>query len=537
MRHLPPTIPGPVGDAVNAWTALSASNVTLCYGPTPTGHNRYGNSNPPRWLPVTFCGAADRHRADHGTSRSAMQLHRANAGTMAEAAAALVMTVSAVSGCTGGGPNPSPIGSPTSRAAAWSVQLTDGWGPVRAAQLAGDVVVVQTRNGVATLDRQSGATKWHHPGISGETDRVFVTADAVILIGTTGTAPAARVLELTTGATRFTHQLTGQVDSAVMTPAGLLVADCPQSGGGCTVAGLDLRTGKTAWQQPAPGNARLSAALNTPTRVVTADRSVPDYAMPFQVPDVSTVLMTQQAAGGDITSLDATTGRVLGRTPATVAGKTNRPVTNQRYLSWDPALRDCALPVSGGDTATGSPAWTVTVGQWTEVPTEGTGQPTCQGGGWRPAVTGDRLLAMTADERPEVIDLTSGTVSWTGPAGAHLAGAVGNTGIVRTNHALGDLAAIELGSGRTVWSRHLPPQILYRVAVSADRIAYVTTATSAGSARPTGTLTVVDGQNGRAWTAAGDNQLLGLGPGWVIGGTGGQTLGDTGPAEVRLYIG
>jgi hypothetical protein len=218
--------------------------------------------------------------------------------------------------------------------------------------------------------------------------------------------------------------------------------------------------------------------------------------------------------------------------PTTPNGLTVQPLSAQRYLAWDAAKHECPLTITATNTTTGATAWSRTVGQWSVIPIQAGNVPTCAGG-WQPASTAGRLLAMTVDERPEVIDIDTGTPVWTGHTGALLLGLIDNTAIVRANHGLGDLSAINLTTNHTEWTRSLPPQFLGRVAVSTDTIAY-TTATSVKGI--TTHLTILDDRTGKARTANGDNQLLGLGPGWALGGTGGQTLTDEGPPNLRLYI-
>jgi outer membrane protein assembly factor BamB len=438
---------------------------------------------------------------------------------------AALFIVVALAGCRSS-IRPGPFGPEgTPQSAVWSVRLPDDWKPIRAAQLIGDTVVVWSHEGVAALDRTDGATRWHHADFA---DHVYVFGDHAILLGGS-TEPAVTVLDLATGATDFSYPLTG---SAVVTNAGIVVIDCPKSGKSCAASGLDLYTGQRTWRRPVTGKPELVAGSTARTRTVTAEpAAVSDYTMPFQLTTVTSVLLT--LPDGRTTVLDAATGQLEGSAKVAVGQPTVQPVGARRFLQWDPTARECLLSVAAMNTATGGLAWAVPVGQWTEAPALTFERPTCIPGTWQPVVTGGRLLAMTGDERPEVIDLDTGVPIWTGEAGSMLFGLIGRTAIIRLGHGTGDLAAIDIATNHRLWKRAAARPFFARVAVSADRIAYVTRSMN-GSI--TAHLIVIDGGTGNAWAADGDNELLGLGPGWVIGGVGGQRVIDDGPAELRLFL-
>src|SRR5215475_14409487 len=157
----------------------------------------------------------------------------------------VLLAAVALVACTTGDAHPSD--STPGRQPQWSVTLPSEWGPVWAAQVQGDVVAVQLRDAFAVLDRRTGATRWSQTGVS-DTDHVFLLGDVTVLLIPGGSHPRLDVFELGTGRRRYTHQLTGQDGDAVVTRLGPVVADCPPQADECTVARLDLVTGRSAWK-------------------------------------------------------------------------------------------------------------------------------------------------------------------------------------------------------------------------------------------------------------------------------------------------
>jgi len=408
----------------------------------------------------------------------------------------------------------------------WSVSVPTAWGLVSAAAVHGDVVVARTREGVGALRRDNGAVVWFQRGFSGLSDRVYVIGDAVVVIGGSVTIDGLRIHDLTTGTVRFTRQRS--LRSAVVTKAGLVVAGCASGQGPCTVSRLDLASGQPSWERVVPALVDLLPAGAGTTRAFTADSLIPDRSGPFDPPPVSVVLVDQRSdAQWTLASFDATTGRTLAETPRT-ARLTQLPVTDQRYLSWDSTADGCPLPVNGHDPASGTQRWTVVVGQWSLV-TVVTDREACDSK-WRPAVAGSRLLAMTPQEQPLVVDLADGRPLWTGPAGSHLLGLAGDVAVTQADHRRGDLAGTRL-DGSQLWKRPMKRGV-DRFAVVGSRFAYAAVEIGDGDAAMG--LYVLETATGAGWKAAGSHQLLGMGAGWVLGGTG-SIWPSEGPTGVALF--
>jgi hypothetical protein len=489
--------------------------------PTTWALNPLQKINEYRMAFVVMAGHIQRSLRRGGT----MRRHRKDALRAAAAVSALAL----LGGCLTDTGHDTP--SVNSKAPTWSVQLPPDWGAVRAAQLVGDTVVVQTGFDVAALRKVDGSILWHQPATGGDGDRIYLTSDSVILVSETGRSPAVRSFDLAGGQPRWSHAVTGQQGSVAVTTAGIAVLTC-QSGGSCALEGIDTENGRTRWQHPAAG-VRLIPAPAATARGATADPSISDYATPFQPTGTGTVLLTTQlGTGTGISALDVGTGQSGGPLPPTPADLRVQPVDARRYLAWNAADKDCPLAIAGHDTSSGAQVWSATVGQWSAIATTSFDRLTCDAA-WTPVIAAGRLLAMSVDEKPEVIDVSRGSITWRGTAASVLLGVAGNTAILRGNHGLGDLSAVDLTTGRRLWNSRTVQQLLTRVAVTDDRITYTTTTSTSGTVAH---LTSVDARTGAAWTADGSNQLAGTGPGWVLGSTGGQGLNDPGPANLRLFL-
>jgi hypothetical protein len=419
---------------------------------------------------------------------------------------------------------------PAIRGPLWSVTLPLLWGPVRAAQVVGNVVVVQLQDGVAVLDRASGAVRWRQPGIHGGSDQLFVRGDTVLLSSPDGFSPRLEALDLATGRPRYEHRLTGNLDDPVVTASGPVVVDCPTTyvTDGCSVSRLDPVTGQAAWSLHYPGEVHLTGGVHLVTRNPTD--LYDEYVEPFAVPEVDVVLAARTIGEGSlVTGIDARSGTVLPRLPVP-PGWSARPVEGGRALLWG-AERGCALPVTGYDTTTGSPVWLTPVGQW--LPAPGHGYPATCFPGWQPTIVAGRLLAITADERPQILRVATGTVAWTGPVGWHPLGLDGTIVLLATDHGAGDWAAVDIASGATLWRRPAPRTGAGRLAIGDGRAAYTYTVISDDGIAQR--LAVTDIHSGASWTATGDNQLLGLARGWVLAGSSGQHVATDDIHQIRLY--
>jgi hypothetical protein len=436
------------------------------------------------------------------------------AGTVA---AALVCSA----GCTSHPDQPDP--APSAGAAAWSARLPAAWGPVRAAQLVGDAVLVRTDHALASLRKADGTTTWQ---VSGDVDdRVYAVSGVVVRVAETGAESAVEALDPATGKPRWHYTLSGLSSRVAVTAAGIAAVTCPPPGASCTATGLAPGTGATTWQHPVAAG---TLAIAPPA----AEQS--GYATPMTPPPGPAVLLapkTSDATG--TTVVNVATGAASGPWPTTPAGLTVRPLTDQRYLAWNAAGHDCPITVTAHDAATGATVWTATVGRWTAYPTTSFSALTCDDPGWQPVLAGDRIPAMTPDQKPELIDPAGGRIAWTGPTGSVLVGLCGDVAILRGDKGSGALSAVSPADGHTRWTTTPPVPFFARAAVTADHVAWSATKATGQLGQVLG---VVDTKTGKAWTAAGDNALVGTGPGWVVGSTGGQSVNDADAVPtVRLF--
>lgn len=157
---------------------------------------------------------------------------------------------------------------------------------------------------------------------------------------------------------------------------------------------------------------------------------------------------------------------------------------------------------------------------------------------FRPALSGTALLMLSADERPLIVDVTTGTVRWQGPRGDHPLGIEGDIVVLRKDNGAGGLAGVDVTSGRTLWTATLPagprggqdPFSLREFAVAGDSMIF--TGLQRFSDGFANTLTVLDLRTGEEkWVARRKNLLLGAGDDWVV-----SAAGDTGTAPtIELF--
>jgi hypothetical protein len=405
------------------------------------------------------------------------------------------------------------------------------WGRVIASTVADDVVIVKSANGFASLDRHNGSVRWYQPwggestGSPGvNTNPVYVGSDAVTVVVKLANGVDVRSYELTSGTVRFVRHLDVGAFTA-MTAAGLVVADCAP-GPACTAERLDQRTGTPGWRQDlASAPLAVDVVTNRVNRGVAGvdlDQTIGDLVSPFRIPTSTVVLVWEQTKSGWLAvPLDANTGQQLGHWP-TLPSRVGAIISDQRFIGWDP-LEGCGLHLQARNLNGGTTAWAATVGQWSEI-YPGRGNPSDCKTGFLPAVAGARLLAMTEDERPVAIDVSTGKVVWTGAKASNLYGVAGDAAVLRTDHNQGDLAAVDITTNRSLWTMQLPSGTV--VAVSADHVAYAARSPSNDVVEE---ISIVDARTGHVRVAADSNELLGLGTGWALTGGVGRS-----PA-VRLY--
>lgn len=437
--------------------------------------------------------------------------------------------------------------------AAWSVKPPAEWGGVEAGRVVNGGVVVRTKRGVGVIDRGDGvidrgdgAVEWYRPapesGGGRGWDQVFVTSDQAGSIVTAANSTSVSAFDATDGSTLFTRESS----DVAMTVSGPVVVECSAAERRCAVEGLAPRTGEVRWRRDLDGaRAWVAGVVDVASRVDMVDGSGLDVTMPFEVPDTENVTVATTmdvgngagGTGGATRVVNATNGAILAEL-SLLAGRVARLVTDRLLLAWDSGQAGCALAVDAVDAVTGTARWVATVGGWRPPPaSEGTSS--CRDG-WGPATANGRLLAMTADERPVLLDLETGGRVWIGTAGSHLFGVAGNVAVSHVCHKVGEggrtceLAGVDIVSGTTMWRYPADGRWGDRVAITGTRFAFYIH-TSQGR-EDYAELIVIDTSSGKTRKAAGYNSLLSAGPNWLLTDGGPTPRSEGEPQTLRLFI-
>lgn len=410
--------------------------------------------------------------------------------------------------------------------------------------------VAAAANAVVVLDRVTGAVRWQRPayvGLPTDVERITVTDDAVVVLNGNLAEAEVTVYDLATGQPRFTvrHEEKVRADAAAATRRHLYVSMCPPlivdpdkdlpkpTDRLCELRSFDLKTGRLVWRKGFRG--AWPKEFNALDFVFTAfaDRTFGQWRAEDHVEP-----MRAGEAGPIVTK-----GYVVGPDPKTDSERPIHPAwvvdprTGAAAAPWrSKALRetyrvaDVVVDVPEGfdekSNCTGETrAYDIRTGQvrW-QLPVSGKryrhGDARCDS--FRPAVVGAAMLAVSADERPILVDVPTGKVRWRGAEGGYPLGLEGDVVVVRVD-GTGDVAGVDIATGATKWTVRLPvdrqpgaePFLLDEVAVVGGKLSYSGLQRfSDGSA---GTLHVVDLDTGKElWAARRDNALLGAGNGWLV---------------------
>jgi outer membrane protein assembly factor BamB len=456
---------------------------------------------------------------------TSMHLRRLTAGS--------VLLV-ALAACTRTPPPPPGPDHGPSRPATWSTSLPADLGRPLRGHVTEQSVVVQTERGLVVLDRTTGAPRWRQATGGGPGSRAVVAGSTVVLLDQDAIRGTARIFDLAAGTQRATFATTSAPGALVVgASTAFAVSPASEPGTAYRVTAFDLATGALRWQRDYPGPVQLS----------TQDTG--GYASPLSPADLGTLVVNVQQPDKQwtTTSVAVDTGADVARFSGPTQLRLDRGVrvmSGTTVLRWDPQAPACGLSITGYDARAGVQRWQDTIGQWQ---LERSPDDASCGPPWTPRVSGTRLLSMDTGERPQVRDIESGAVRWTGPAGSYPLTTAGDVVVVRDNHGVGNLVGYDIASGAKLW--HVEPDAVNQRPLSppnsehagaGDRLVIAMRVMEQG-ASTSGRVVLYDARSGKAqWMSTGSVHLLGASPeGVVVGQYAEPLIGEGLPTEVRFY--
>ncbi|MBM7078747.1 outer membrane protein assembly factor BamB family protein [Micromonospora humida] len=373
--------------------------------------------------------------------------------------------------------------------AAWSVSVRRIEQPLGET---GQLIVVPDGRELRAVDRVTGQQRWAHP-FAGSFRYVIAGGSIVVSDNNDG---GVDVLDARTGATRW--RAAGSQDVVVHGQA-VYARDCVGVGAAatCVIIARELESGRELWKLPSDRFARVSD-------VTLGAR--PPYA---------------PAAGRYVVVRLSTTGRAATYTP--VAPTTGRAgagrLPNRAWFGFaaddllvstdhDPPKGDqrCTVSIASVDAGTGAKGWSGAVYSGRRQNGECAKRLANDLSGMELIGVGTRLVAVTADERPQLVDLRTGRTVWRGVAAGVPIDGDDRSVLVRDTADTGALALLDLATGVARWTA--PDPVLpgtsasWRSAVTARLVAV----SGAEDERPM--VLVYDADTGRQ---------LGRYPGWLAG--------------------
>ncbi|WP_281898394.1 outer membrane protein assembly factor BamB family protein [Micromonospora humidisoli] len=384
------------------------------------------------------------------------------------------------------GPDPSPSPSPAS---AWSVSLRRIDHEVGET---GQLIVIPDERELRAVDRGTGQERWRHPLDGGYR---YVIADGSIVAGDND-GDGVEVLDALTGATRWRADSSQDV---VVQGTVVHARECVGAGtkATCVIIGRELESGRQLWKLPSDRFARVSD--------VTLGARLP-YAP--AAGRYVVVRLSTSARAATYTPVAPTTGRAgAGRLP-------NRAwfgfAADDLLVSTDhdPPEGDgrCTVSIASVDARTGAKGWSGAVYSGRREDGECAKRLAHPRSGRELIGAGTRLVAVTADERPQLVDLRTGRTVWQGAnAGVPIDGDDRSV-LVRDTADTGALALLDLATGASRWTAPDPAlpgtSASWRSAVTAGLVAV----SGAEDERPMVLVYEVD-----------TGRQLGRFPGWLAG--------------------
>jgi outer membrane protein assembly factor BamB len=390
--------------------------------------------------------------------------------------------------------------------AAWRARVTtaDQKAAYAHVTVAGGLVVVDRDRTVAVFDRINGRQRWVRRVDAYDGAAPVVKVSTGVVAVTYGQSSddhvTARVdaLDLATGRELW-HRELGQWGGVTVFRDAIYAAACTGSGG-CTVTRRHPRTGQGRW----------TVRTASPVAEVEEPSPAPGGHVSAPVPSSPPYLvLAGSGQNGYHRRLDSIVDSASGR-PVTVPRQGQAALTTARTVVVGDNDDGCRTTLRGFDAHGGASRWRAEVFGFRSgdpgVPRDCTDVTSpLMDGGRALGVTPALLVSMSADRRPQVLDLDTGRRRWIG-ARPGVPVAVGDRIVVlRDTLETGPLRALDLRTGRQLWQSIGPMSPQGEVAVVGDHVV----------ARQNGRAVVLDAANGRAlwWSQAGD--VAGVGTDWI----------------------
>ncbi|MBO4165045.1 outer membrane protein assembly factor BamB family protein [Micromonospora antibiotica] len=356
----------------------------------------------------------------------------------------------------------------------------------------GQFIVVPDERELRAVDRATGQDRWRHPFTTGYR---YVVVGGSIVAGDNDDG-GVEVLDAATGVTRWRAAETQDV---VVDDRAVYARECAGTGRSatCAIIGRDVQTGRRLWKLPSDRFARVSD--------VTLGARTP-YA-PAAGRYVAVRLSTSDRPA-TYTPVAPTTGRTgAGRLPnrawyGFVAGDLLVSTDN------DPPKGDqrCTVSITSVQAASGGRGWSGVVYSGRRENGECAKRLVHDRSGQTLIGSGTRLVAVTADERPQLVDLRTGATVWKGAVAGVPIDGDDRSVLVRDKADTGGLALLDLDTGASRWTAPDP--------------ALPGTSASWRSAVTGGLVAVSGAEDGRPQVLVydvGTGRELGRYPGWLAG--------------------
>ncbi|MFG1777711.1 PQQ-binding-like beta-propeller repeat protein [Micromonospora sp. NPDC049048] len=300
----------------------------------------------------------------------------------------------------------------------------------------GQVVVVPDGRELRAVDRSTGQDRWRHPF---PVSYQYAVAGELIVVSASNGGPL-EVLDAATGATRWRAEDTQDV---VVQQRNVYHRACVGTGRSatCVVVARDVRDGRHLWKLPADRFARVS------------DDAV-GVRPPHAAPTERYVVVRLTASTRTYTVIAASTGKAgAGRLPSRawygfLAG--DLLVSTDH----DPPRGDrlCTVSIATVNAATGARGWSGEVFSGRREDGECVKRLAYDHSGLTMIGVGTRLVAVTADGRPQAVDLRTGKAEWEGTSPGVPINGDDRSVLVRRTADEGELALLDMDTGATRWS-------------------------------------------------------------------------------------